>query len=168
MPDKVTGLYVTAERITRGLVVTLTDAGREELNNMTESDPDNECEYPGALRFDRSYVSAWRALILDLEECQDIHMLTDSEYEMVGALTSAPIIVALPKFDAETNDLTAFDAVFWFPNYQIESELETLLRTGTVTFDLASDPQDLMTCECGFETYVVERMHAHKCGKDGQ
>lgn len=156
MPDKVTGLYVTAERVTSGLVLKLTPAGRAELEAMTTGDRES------GISFDRPHVSAWTCLISDLEECRDIHMLADAEYEMLGALTSAPIIVTLPAYN-DQSELTAFDAAFWFPNYQVESELETLLRKGAVTFDLASEPQDLMTCQCGFETFIVEKMHGHKC-----
>lgn len=158
-------ILVTADRLPKSLRIKLTDAGRAALDNMTEADPDNEAEHAGALRFDRPYSVIWRALLSQGEGTQGegtLYLLAEHEYEMLGALTSAPIIVTKPGRN-DQGELTSFDAVFWFSNYQIESELETLLTKGEVLFDLASEPQDVMTCACGFETYDLEEMHAHKC-----
>jgi hypothetical protein len=58
--------------------------------------------------------------------------------EWIGALTSAPIV---------TDDLTFSDAgaptvrgrIWWFPNYQVEDPVETLLARGHVDFTLAGE-----------------------------
>lgn len=55
------------------------------------------------------------------------------DYNAIGALTGAPIIA----YDVERNDrneLINVGDVFWFPNYAVESELETLLEKGEVVF----------------------------------
>tara|TARA_Y100000310_G_C20451294_1_gene700869 strand:- start:507 stop:803 length:297 start_codon:yes stop_codon:yes gene_type:complete len=43
--------------------------------------------------------------------------------EEVGALTNSPLLL-----DAST------ETVYWFPNYQIENPIETLLEVGAVRF----------------------------------
>lgn len=169
-----TGENVTAERVTKALIFRLTTAGREHLLGrvqgacipldgfVAQGDPffplrDTE------INFTKPHAEIWRELLSDFEGASTLHLLADDEYEMLGALTSAPIVVTKPGRD-QGNALVSFDAVFWFPNYQIESELETLLRTGAVSFELASEPQDLLTCdECGLETYDLEAMQSHKC-----
>lgn len=155
--DPIVGEYLTTQRVTSGLVLKLTTDGRARLEAM------REVEYEDVVTFDRPHADVLRDLVTDMTERRELHLLRDSEYEILGAMTSAPILVTLPSF--KDGELTAFDAAFWFPNYQVQSELETLLRKGEVTFDLATDPQDLNTCECGFQTYIVERMHDHKCDK---
>jgi hypothetical protein len=57
--------------------------------------------------------------------------------EEIGALTSAPIL----SDDAERDDdgtLVAITTVYWFPNYQIISEVEELSERGYVEFELAT------------------------------
>lgn len=58
--------------------------------------------------------------------------------EDIGALTNAPILTD----DLEVDDQgvkTVRGRVWWFPNYQIESFAETLIKTGKVTFQLAPE-----------------------------
>jgi hypothetical protein len=53
--------------------------------------------------------------------------------EEIGALTSAPILAN----DLERNEdgeLVRCGRVYWFPNYQIESPVQTLFEAGTVRF----------------------------------
>lgn len=156
--DPIVGEYLTTQRVTSGLVLKLTTDGRARLEAM------REVEYEDVVTFDRPHADVLRDLVTDMTERRELHLLHHSEYEILGAMTSSPIIVTMPQFN-DAQELTGFDAAFWFPNYQIESELEMLLSKGAVTFQLASETQDLMTCQCGYETYVVERMHAHKCKK---
>src|SRR5208283_5888464 len=51
--------------------------------------------------------------------------------EEIGALTAAPIL-SDSAMRNDKGELTAIDKVFWFPNYQVESEIETLLEKGRV------------------------------------
>lgn len=60
------------------------------------------------------------------------------DYARLGALTDAPIIAYDVERD-DMNDLISVGRVFWFPNYVIESELETLLTQGEVVFQSAED-----------------------------
>jgi hypothetical protein len=53
--------------------------------------------------------------------------------EEIAALTSSPILSDSAKRD-DNGGLAAVDKVFWFPNYQVESEIETLLEKGFVLF----------------------------------
>lgn len=53
--------------------------------------------------------------------------------EEIGALTDAPILSDSADRD-EQGRLTKIGKVYWFPNYQIESAVQTLYDTGTVTF----------------------------------
>ncbi|MCZ2113085.1 MAG: hypothetical protein LC131_04525 [Anaerolineae bacterium] len=58
--------------------------------------------------------------------------------EDIGALTDAPILTD----DLEVDDQgvkTIHGRVWWFPNYQIESFAETLIKTGNVTFQLVPE-----------------------------
>jgi hypothetical protein len=58
--------------------------------------------------------------------------------EWIGALTDAPIL---------TDDCTYHDNgehevcgnIWWFPNYQVEDVIDTLIRDGAVTFTRAED-----------------------------
>ncbi len=52
--------------------------------------------------------------------------------EEVGALTDSPIIGYDIERDEQGNPLGA-DRIFWYPDYQINNELDELLK-GTVTF----------------------------------
>lgn len=57
--------------------------------------------------------------------------------EDIGALTSAPILS-----DSPCNDDGTFPVdmkVFWFPEYQVESPLRTLVETGKVVFTAAEE-----------------------------
>src|SRR5438132_10865246 len=103
MADQLLGEYLTTKRVNKGLVLELTRLGKDWLIKQTE----------------RAHAEIWRTLLFDLEARHDLHMLGDDEYELVGALTSSPVIVTKPSFDEDTHELIGFDAVFWFPNYQI-------------------------------------------------
>ena len=52
--------------------------------------------------------------------------------EEVGALTDAPIIGLVSRDDQ--GNITGVEELYWFPNYQVKSPIETLANTGTVTF----------------------------------
>lgn len=58
--------------------------------------------------------------------------------EDVGALTDAPILTDDLVID-DHGEMTVHGRVWWFPNYQIESFAETLIKTGKVTFQLAPE-----------------------------
>jgi hypothetical protein len=181
------GLYIIAERILLGLRLTLTPLGREELrgyvlpSSLAYLDGNTTDERLSEVRWTKPHAEIMRALIEDLTECGDLELVTDEENaRLVGGLTASPVLVTNPRHDSPdpsiphpsdrlssdpASDLSGFDAVFWFPNYQVESELETLLRKGTVDFTLASKPQDTFSCtSCGADLgYEIEAVDNHVC-----
>lgn len=57
--------------------------------------------------------------------------------ECIGALTDAPILSDEVEFDDGAQKVTG--NVWWFPNYQVESFVETLLTDGRVVFTKAPE-----------------------------
>lgn len=72
--------------------------------------------------------------------------------EEIGALTDSPII-AYGAIYAEENDQDlpiGYEKLWWFPQYEVEDPIETLLRNGVVIFTRASQPvkkQKILTWE---------------------
>ena len=56
--------------------------------------------------------------------------------EQIGALTDAPILTDEIIY-GDLGNVEFLGHVWWFPNYAIENEVETLLRNGKVIFSLA-------------------------------
>lgn len=56
--------------------------------------------------------------------------------EWIAALTDAPILTNDLLYDLEDSP-TVSGTVWWFPNYQVESFAETLIREGKVIFTKA-------------------------------
>lgn len=79
--------------------------------------------------------------------------------EWIGALTSAPII---------TDDLTYSDdgtptvngRIWWFPDYQVKSFAENLIRDGSVSFDAAPQDGEKATSTAALETRFLEAADA--------
>jgi len=116
-----------------GLHISLTPEGKEWLEIQAErEDPDGE------IFWGRPYEDIWVEL-LESYACNGGPELLNShteDYVKLGALTSAPIIA----YDVVRNEdykLVTVGRVFWFPQYAVESELEILLRDGTVIFEEA-------------------------------
>lgn len=90
----------------------------------------------------------------------------------IGALTSSPLIAWDVSRDDEGN-IDDIGALYWFPNYQIESELETLIRRGFVEFTRAptegegtkdADLKIAYKCEtCGFPFTHEDDALKHRC-----
>ncbi len=56
----------------------------------------------------------------------------------IGALTDAPIIGYRAQYDSEDSQQPdRYEKIWWFPNYQVEDFLETLLKDGAVIFTKA-------------------------------
>ena len=116
--------YIEIEKKEDGIVLKLTDEGREELN---------------ALRFGvDGWVKGTNDILLDMLEdhlCNGWEMVPPED---IGALTSAPILSEEVVRD-DYGTLVSVGKVYWFPNYQIECELETMLETGEVFFPAAQE-----------------------------
>ena len=114
--------YVTLTKLPKFLRISLTPEGREELMDKRNAD------------------GTWKAgtdsILADLLED---HLANGWEIvppEDIAALTSAPILSDSAQRD-DQGKLTGIGDCWWFQNYQIESELETMLDKGFVDFDLA-------------------------------
>ncbi len=94
---------------------------------------DNECE------FRLPHNEVWMNLLGDdpawgIDEYSiDLLDPNSNDYAQVGALTSSPLLAVGLRRD-EVGNIKYLTELYYFPNYQVESELETLLRTGEVKF----------------------------------
>jgi hypothetical protein len=70
---------------------------------------------------------------IEYELCNGWELLQPEE---IGALTSAPILATNTLRD-DDGGLVDAGRVYWFPNYCVENELETLLLSGEVFFQAA-------------------------------
>lgn len=78
------------------------------------------------------------AEILDYTGWGPNGQLSQVQPEWVGALTDSPILTDDLIFpDDGEPTITAECKVWWFPNYQIESFAETLIKDGRVVFTAA-------------------------------
>ena len=110
----------------------------------------------GEILFRTDHRSILSDLLEDHKANGGPELLSEVDHADIGALTSAPVIA----YDVERDfsdkaenigALTNIGAVYWFERYQVESELETLLRQGFVDFprapsDEPAEPQPKFTC----------------------
>ena len=114
--------FVNLTKLPRCLRISLTPAGREELLDRRDGE---------------NWKSGTDSILYDLLED---HLANDWEMvppEDIGALTSAPILSDSAQRD-DQGKLTAIGDVYWFPNYAVKCELETMLKNGFVDFALAN------------------------------
>jgi len=112
---------VNFEIIDNRLKISLTDAGKIEIDNIISSDA--------------SFNEKW-AKLCEYNFCNGAKFVDGSE---VGALTEAPII----STDFEYIDEYIYHDLFWFPNYCIVDELEELRYEGYIYFESAMDNSDI-------------------------
>lgn len=110
--------YVDFNVVDGNLEITLLPEGKEFILE-TQSDPEKNI---GSNDF-----------FYDLVEWQVCNGWDFVQPEEVGALTSSLILSENTERD-DQNGLVQVGRVFWFPNYQVESEVETLLEKGKVVF----------------------------------
>lgn len=114
-------MYTIFEEQENGLLIKLNDRGREELEDLT------------ALHKEKGPVAIW----FELNEAAFYNGYQDIRPEVIGALTSSPII-ANDFIDEETTQEDLDNTkIWWFPNYMIIDEVEELLTKGEVFFLLA-------------------------------
>lgn len=152
------------------LRLTLTDAGREALLGYAKLGAKVEWAAP--------HITILKALLCN----SDLELLSDVDAADVGARTSSPLLAfgveRAERYQAATAEtgeilegqLLKVDRVYWFPNYAVESELETLLRQGFVEFDKAAEtpaePQETFTCTNCEKTFTDDTDALdHKCEK---
>lgn len=127
------GRYINLEVIPPhgNLKITLTDEGREELLELKEgNDPD------GRIIWTKNVKNLWYDLLEDIAGNSTYRMIEPHE---IGALTDAPIIGYEVGFDddgkIEENEDTRY---WWFTNYMVEDEFQSLLDDGEIIFTAAS------------------------------
>lgn len=65
--------------------------------------------------------------------------------EWIGALTDAPIVTDDLEY-LDDGEAVVRGAVWWFPNYMVESFAKTLISTGTVVFTAAPENANQHVC----------------------
>jgi hypothetical protein len=141
-------VVVKEDEETGKLIVSLTEFGREtltayavkpvpesyELGLPMESDAwDTEIEFRVPhdtllyILFDDPKLREARIELLDRKS---------DDYGRIGALTDSPIIGWKVVRNVQ-GEISYIGGAYWFPQYQVESELETLLKTGSIAFDKA-------------------------------
>jgi hypothetical protein len=70
-----------------------------------------------------------------LEDVAGIELLNPNsdDYVRIGVLTDSPIIAEGVRRD-ERGEIEEIGKVWWYPNYQIESEIEEIAKAGVVEF----------------------------------
>jgi hypothetical protein len=141
----IAGKYIellAGAKATSSLVLKLTPMGRTVLRGFVREE--NEISYNldnGAkqtakiVEFNRPHAAILALLLNDLKPF-GFEILGLYDYAAIGALTDAPIIAMGVNRD-RAGELQTASRLWWFPNYQIDSELEQLLQTGLVKFDSA-------------------------------
>lgn len=111
-------MYTDFEELENGnLKITLNKRGKEELAELKE-------------RFEKIGYAIW----WELNEGKFCNGYTEVKPEDIGALTSSPLI-ANGIIDEETTQEELDNTKVWFfPNYQVISEIEELFEKGEVIF----------------------------------
>lgn len=107
---------VTLEETKDGLYLHLTKEGKDEIDCLI-------C---------KSEMDA----LYELTEHQRCNgMLQIVSPEEIGALTDSPILSTDYEYISENTDDMIYKSIFWFPNYMVQSLIETLKETGSVFFN---------------------------------
>ena len=125
--------YVELEKLDGKLRIKLTPAGREELEGRLVKPGDKNYSYDSG---EKQWKQSHATILFDLLEdhlCNGWEMVPPED---IGALTSSPILSDSAVRD-DDDKLTSIGDVYWFPEYQVKSELEELLEKGFVDFTLA-------------------------------
>ncbi len=109
--------YTEFEVVNGNLVITLTPEGRDSITDAQADGHNTDAEQ----------------FMHDLFEWQTCNGWEWIAPEKIGALTDAPILTDSAERDDE-GQLTSVGRVYWFPNYQVESPVQSLYERGRVTF----------------------------------
>jgi hypothetical protein len=125
--------YTELEKLLGKLRIKLTPAGREELEGQLLTDGEEYRDSdPTGYQWKRGHNEIFHDLLED-HLCNGWEMVPPED---IGALTSSPILSDSAVRD-DDDKLTSIGDVYWFPEYQVKSELEELLEKGFVDFTLA-------------------------------
>jgi len=108
------GRYLNLEEMPDGdLRITVTPEGREEITEMKEK-----------------WLSEW-AIMSNLLEDHFGNGWDEVQPEEVGALTSA-MLISNTVVRNDDGDLVSVERIYWDPNYQVRSTVETLAKKGSI------------------------------------
>lgn len=114
--------YLNFEELPNGnLKITLTKEGREELKELMGKSKD--------------YMGIWLDLI-EVYQCNGSYQIVHPE--KIAALTDSPIIGLNVDYD-DNGEIEPNDAlkIWWYPEYQVVSEFEQLLKHRSIVFTKA-------------------------------
>jgi len=117
--------YVTIQKVNGGLKISLNEEGIEEIKDLKDDD--------------KSDLDIWAELFEDVQGNSEYIFHSDMGNSGFG-LTSAEGITDGYYYEGEDRDnLYKTDypesaKVYWFPNYMVESPLETMIENGNVVF----------------------------------
>ncbi len=103
------------------LQITADNGGRAWIKAMLHALSVNEL-WPDFAEYFLQFYYPWLRLANDQDRCD------------MGALTSSPILIETTNVGKDL----AEPRVWWFPEYQVESEFDTLTNTGRLVMTLAS------------------------------
>ncbi len=104
------------------LQITADNAGRAWIKAMLQALSVNEL-WPDFAEYFLQFYYPWLLLATDQDRCD------------MGALTSSPILLETTN----TGEDLAEPRVWWFPEYQVENEFDTLKNTGRLVLTLARE-----------------------------
>ena len=110
--------YVDFTKKNGNLVVTLTPEGKQEIADAIADSKNIGSDDFMLELFEYELCNGWGVV----------------NPEDVGALTDSPLFSDETVFD-EDGDFESVGRIYWFPNYQIESPVETLYEKGEVIFE---------------------------------
>src|SRR5687767_457297 len=113
MPHRYTDFAIINDK----LVIALTPQGREVIETAHAEGENTDSEQFMHDLFEWHTCNGWEWIAP----------------EEIGALTDAPILSDSVERDDQGRLMKVGD-VYWFPNYQVESAVQTLHDTGKVTF----------------------------------
>lgn len=164
--------YIDLVHTGNKLTITLTPEGREELIKYARREDGNSItifnDQHRELVFTKPHATILEVLLKGHIEAGTCELLDENEAVEIGAFTGSPLIAfGVERWHSDAQ-IISLDRVYWFPNYQTESELETLLKTGSVTFEggreVPDPPAEVFECEqCHDKFDSAEVALEHNC-----
>lgn len=119
-------MYTTFDKTDRGLRITLTAEGKEELRYQVEHNNDL---WEHAQRF-KTNTDIFYDLI-EHQLCNGWEVITPED---IGELTSNPYMLSDDSTRNDEGDLESNETVYAFDNYQITDPIDVLEQNGFVDF----------------------------------
>lgn len=161
------GTYTTLEAEPGRLIIRLTDEGRAELADNLPNTDEALIQVKNGYHIELNWTKPHADILQEMLEDHLANGWTMPDAAQIGALTSSPLLAYGCDYDEE-GFITKSEALYWFPDYQVKSELDQLLREGFVTFVEANEDTDeykeKYTCtECLAEFDNASAAVTHQC-----